>query len=116
MSNVQLTKDSDYLICAIFKSYMDQRKSGTPKSNAKMLGSSKTLHEELMPEWSFEDVDETCRELHRAGLLQCTYADNVAYYVSLNDAGIIYMENRFAGKFDTIVEYMAKVKSAIPFI
>lgn len=113
--NVQLTKDSEYLICSLYKSYKEKRKSGIPKQDAKQCGSSGSIHKDLMPEWSFEDVDETCRELHRADLLHCEYADNVCYFVLLTDRSIIYMENRFTDGLSQVLEYMAKIKSAIFF-
>lgn len=75
---MELTKDSEKLICLIYKDYLEKRKSGLSKSKANEFGSSHDIHERLCPNWIFEDVDDTCRELHRAGLLTCFWADNIA--------------------------------------
>lgn len=103
------------MLCAIYKAYKDKRKSGEPKSDAKCAGSSEIIHANLMPEWIFEDVDETCRELDRAGYLGCFYAEDVTRYSELTDRAIIYMENRFVNGLTGVMEYMAKIKQAIFF-
>jgi len=112
---VELTKDAEYMLCAIYKSYKEKRKNGISKSEAKCTGGAGNIHSNLMPEWSFADVDETCRELSRAGFLACLYADNVTYYADLTDKAVIYMENRFINGLTGVLEYMAKIKQAILF-
>ena len=103
------------MLCAIYKSYKDKRKNGESKLDAKFAGSSQIIHANLMPEWSFEDVDETCCELSRAGFLDCCFADNVVYYSGLTDKAVIYMENRFVNGLTGVLEYMTRIKQAILF-
>lgn len=114
--DIELTKDSDYLICKLYESYLEKRSQQVPKYNAKIMGSSQNIQETVFPKWSCEDVDETCRELDRAGLLQCHYADNSVYTSILSDKGIIYMEHRFKNNINSILEYISKIKDCIPFI
>ena len=116
MSENELTKDAEYMVCALYKSYLDRRKNGVNKHDAKMFGSSENIHKDFMNEWIFQDVDETCRELSRAEYLHNKYADNIAYFVVLSDKAIIYMETRFERKINKIVDYMAKIKNVIPFV
>lgn len=106
--DIVLTKDSDKLICVMYKSYLEKRKSGISKSNATHFGSSHVIHEELLPKWLFEDVDDTCRELSRAGLIKCLWADDIAYDVWISDLGITYMENRFKNGLAEIADFIAK--------
>lgn len=113
---VSLTKDADALICLLYKKYCQDRKGGAPKSQAKMLGSSETIFNSLTPKWTYDDVDETCRELDRSGLAGCFYADNVAQDVWFTDAGIIYMENRFKNGLNGVLDYLGKIKGLIPFL
>lgn len=113
---MNLTKDAEFLICSLYKDYLDKRKSGMSKADAKFTGSSQKMNRDIMPEWSFEDVDETCRELSRAGLLHCGFADDVTYISNLTDDAIIYMENRFQNKASDVIETIAKIKSMIPFL
>lgn len=105
---MNLTKDSEKLICLLYKDYLEKRKSGLSKSKANSFGSSHNIHENLCPDWIFEDVDDTCRELSRAGLLHCLWADDIAYNVNLSDSGIIYMENRFKNGLLGVADFLSK--------
>lgn len=109
MSNIVLSKDADYLICLIYKYYLDLRDNGVSKSDAKTLGDSKNVHQNIIPEWSFADTDETCRELINKNLLDNRiYVDNYCGFMRLSDDGIIYMENRFKNGFSELTDFIAK--------
>lgn len=110
----KLTKDSDALICLLYKNYCQQRKNGVSKANARLFGGSDDIQKDIAPKWSFENVDETCRELHNANLIGCSYYDNVAQNVWLTDNGIIYMENRFKDGLKEVLDYLGKIKDIIP--
>lgn len=114
MAEIQLTKDADALICVLYKEYLEKRKSGVPKRSAGFFGSSKTIHANLMQKWPFEDVDDTIRELSRADLLNCLFADNIAYEVSISEIGVIYMENRFKDGLASLFSYIEKIRLLIP--
>ena len=114
--DIELTKDSDYLICSLYKSYLQKRSNGSSKIQASNTGSSEEMQKELFPNWTLDDVDATCRELDRAGLLHCFYADDVVYTSTLSDQAIIYMEHRFERNINTVMDYIVKIKSMIPFI
>ncbi|KIP21099.1 hypothetical protein JV16_01593 [Anoxybacillus ayderensis] len=114
MVDIQLTKDADALICLLYKQYCAKLKDGVPKSQAKMFGSSEDIHQTIAPKWSFENVDETCRELHRAGLIECRYGDDIVWFVQLSDLGVIYMENRFKEGLKSVLEYLNKIRNVLP--
>ena len=114
MAEIQLTKDADALICVLYKNYLEKRKSGVSKRTAGYFGSSREIHANLMCKWSFDDVDDTIRELSRAGLLRCLFADSIAYEVSISDNGVIYMENRFKDGLASLFNYIEKLRSLIP--
>lgn len=116
MSENELTKDADYMLCALYKSYLNRRENGINKSNAKTFGSSVDIHDTLMKEWNLEDVEETCKELSRAQYISCSPYNNLSCIITLSDKAIIYMENRFERKVSKIVDYMSKIKSVIPFV
>lgn len=113
MGDVKLTRDSDALICALYKEYLQKRKDGTPKGDAKWLGGAEHIQQTIVPKWSLADTEETLWELHRAGLLVCTSADNTVYFASLADDGIIYMENRFKDGLSDVLGYIEKIKSIL---
>lgn len=114
MSDIRLSRDADALICVLYKEFKQRRKSGEPKQKARNMGGSPVIHKNLLPKWSFEDVDETCRELSRAGLVNCSWADNIAYRVILSDAGIVYMENRFKDGLASVLDHLEALRSFIP--
>ncbi len=111
--DIKLTKDSDRLICEIYKNYLDKIKKGVSKIDAKKLGGSDKIQKEIIPTWSLSDVDETCRELSRSGLLDCYYADNVVYLAYLSDTAIIYMENRFKNGLKDVINFLSNFSSFI---
>ena len=113
MSEIRLTKDSDALICALYKDYLQKRKSGIPKGEAKFLGGAEQIQSAIVPKWLLGDVEETLWELCRAGLLDCLSADNTVYMSVLADAGIIYMENRFKDGLSDVLDYVEKVKAIL---
>lgn len=108
MSDVKLSKDADTLICLIYKYYLELCGTGIPKSKAKFLGSSHEIHENIIPEWNFDDVDSTCNELGKNQLLDISPYNNICGIVNLSDNGIVYMENRFSDKIEKVVDYISK--------
>lgn len=111
MSNVSLSKDANYLICLIYKYYLELHDNGISKSQAKKFDNFETIHS-LVSEWSLEDTYDTCLELSANELLikEKQYIDEIYSRFSLSDKGIIYMENRFTNKLDKIVDYISKLK------
>lgn len=110
---IELTKESDYLICKLYKEYLQRRMEKMPKTEAKCFGSSAEIHSELMPDALYEDVDETCRELERAGLLDCSGSDFEVVKAIFTDQAIIYMENRFKNSVKDVTDYLIKIKQLI---
>ena len=111
MSDIQLSRDADYLICLIYKRYLELHDNGICKSDAKSIGDSHDVHQNIVPEWSFEDTDDTCRELINNGLLDNRiYMDNICGSMSLSDNGIVYMERRLGNKISKIINYISKLK------
>lgn len=113
MSEIELTKDSDALICAIYKEYLQRRKSGVPKGDAKSFYGAEKIQKEIVPNWQLADVEETCWELNRKGFLSCRSSNNTIYQAVLQDEAIIYMENRFQNGLSEVLNYLEKIKSIL---
>lgn len=113
MNEIQLSRDADALICVLYREYLNRRKSGVSKSSAKSFGEAKTIHDNFMPKWSVDDVNETCLELCRADLLSCFCANNIVSESTLTDEAIIYMENRFKDGLSALLKYLEKF---VPFL
>ncbi|MBP1907065.1 hypothetical protein J2Z32_003730 [Paenibacillus turicensis] len=115
--NIEITKESDALICLLYKKYSLARKDGATKEEAIAFGSSLDIFNNIAPKWNESDVDSACRELGKAKLLDIpVFADDIAWQVSLSDKGIVYMENRFKDGLNGLLDYLAKIKSIIPFL
>lgn len=112
---MRLTKESDALLCLLYKEFLEIIKSGTPRKEAKELGGSEDIQRDHAPKWSPEDVDELCRELHRFGMLDVFYAGDIAYVVRFSDAGIVYMENRFKDGLLEILDHLQRIRDFLPF-
>lgn len=94
-----LTKNAEKLLVLIYKYYKFRIDNGKSLENAKFVGDLDHLHDNLHIKFSLEDTLELIRELSRAKYLNVTWADNTAYLIAIDDALIIYGENRVA---DTI--------------
>lgn len=103
-----LTKDASKLFCVIYQSYVASRKSGKSIREARYFAGSRYLHEAFFPDWNFNDVDDCCRELSRAGFLQCLWANNCAQEIYITDLGIRAMQKQFNDNLEKIAQAIAK--------
>ena len=107
----ELTKDADKLVCLIYREYLSRRKSGSPKRQAKDFAEENNWPESFLKEFNKDDMSDTLRELKSAGFIK--------QYINggfvLEDACIIYMENRFPNGLSQVLDWLGKIKNAIPF-
>lgn len=109
---INLTKDADKVICLIYKDYLNKRDSGISKSSAKAYARRSDWPESLTANFSVNDIMDTLRELKSVGFLRCYLHGGFV----LTDQAIAYMENRFPNGISQVLEWLAKIKSAIPFV
>lgn len=111
MSDVVLSRDANYLICIIYKYYLELRDNGFTKAKAKDFNSIETIHG-LVPDISLDDIHEICLELSNKNLLiqKEKYIMEKYSRFSLSDDGIIYMGNRFSNKIDKLINYIGNLK------
>ena len=105
-----MTNDAEYLICVLYNEYLNRRADGESKSESAIFGSSAHVFEEFFAEWNIEDIDETLRELHSLGYVNCLFASNTIVCFSLTFSGIAFMEQRFGRKLDKILEAISNLK------
>lgn len=110
--DIKLTKDADKLICVIYKEYLTRIKDGTPKRNAKEFPDHLSWPDSFHQEFSDDDIMETIPELKQAGFIDLYIHGGF----QLKPDAIIYMEQRFPDGISGVLEWMAKFKSAIPFL
>ena len=111
MVDVKLTKDADKMLCEIYAAYIKRRADGTPKRAAKDFANQERWPLEYLAEWNSEDGSESLAELKRAGMIKLYLYDGFC----LNDEAVIYMENRFKNGVSEVLDWLGKIKSAIPF-
>lgn len=102
---MQLTKDADKLVCSMYKSYLEKRKSGVDKTNARHFQPKEITSYKLCADWNIHDVKDTVAEVSRAGLGDMYY--DGGFFA--NDQFIIYMENRFKNGLSEVVDFISKL-------
>lgn len=100
----ELTKDADKLICCIYKEYLEKRKSGIPKKQAKEFDGSFYRNIKALSSWNSSDISDTLRELHDKKFI----FEDIIGNISINDSAIIYMENRFKNGLNEITDFISK--------
>ena len=105
----ELTKDAEKLICCIFKEYLEKRKSGMSKSQAKEFDGNFYLNIKALSKWNSADVSDTLHELHGKKYIK----ENILGDFSLLDDAIVYMENRFKNGLSEVMDFISSLP--LPF-
>lgn len=113
MDELNLTKNASAVLKKIQSRYKQRIKEGMSKSDAADFDSSKAIHEELLPKWTFEDVDSACAELLRAKLLDGFRADGYVFRASLSETGIALSEGSPLKNVPKFVGWVLELAQAI---
>lgn len=100
-----LTKDTDKMLCLIYREYLNRRKSDIPKSEAVMFEHPSMLQTQFLQDYLEDDINSTILELKKNDLIKA-YIDNS---FRLNDSLIVYMENRFKNGLKEVVDFLSKI-------
>lgn len=106
---IKLTKDADKTLCEIYAAYLERRSSGLSKGSAKDFAEKRDWPD---PDWQTPDGEESLRELSHSGMIEMFIMGGFR----LTDDAIIYMENRFKNGLSDALEWLGKIKNAIPFV
>lgn len=101
---MQLTKDTDKMLCFFYEEYLTRRKSGIEKSQAKEFDSPDQLITQFMQGTLPNDIFESLYELRKHNLIKL-YVDGG---FTLRSEAIVYMENRFKNGLIEIADFIAK--------
>lgn len=116
LDDSKLTNDAKFLISSMYAEYIKRRKKQIQKSNARNFENIHFIKNNIMPEWSEADILDTCFELKRHGFIEGAMADNSFYTLYITTEAISELETDFKDTVDTVLDYAAKIKSAIPFL
>lgn len=100
----ELTKDADKLACSMYKSYLQKRKNGVNKVNARHFEPKEIETYKLCSDWSIQDIKTTVSELKKVGLGDMYF--NGGFFA--NERFIIYMENRFVNGIKEVTDFLSK--------
>lgn len=101
---MELTRDTDKIFCLIYEEYLNRRKLGLPKSQAKLFDSPALLQKQFLQGMLEDDISDAILELSHAKAIRMYY--DRSFY--LEDAGIIYMENRFINGLKEVTDFISK--------
>ena len=101
---MELTKDTDMILCQIYKEYLNRLRLDIPKIQAKEFRDPETLVNDFLQGTRPDDVAEAIFELHKINFVEA-YLD--ASFMLKKDA-IIYMENRFKKGLIEVTDFIAK--------
>ncbi len=101
---VELTKDTDKLICCVYKTYLERRNNGMLKVDASRFEDNFYTSDEKLSKWHISDVNESLIELSKAKYIRLT----ITGAFSLEPPLLIHMENRFKNGVRDVVEMVSK--------
>ena len=112
-----LTNDAKYLLISMYARYLERRKDENSKKEARNFQGIDFIKENIMPEWSEEDILDTCFELKRHGYLA---GNNTLYSICLTTEAVAALELKFKEptlkeRIESVLDFAAKIKSVIPF-
>ena len=102
---VQLTSDADKMICCVYKTFLQRRKDGSAKPEARRFAENYFRTDSKLSSWNEGDISDTLLEIGHAGLVKIYIGGNF----DLTDIGIIYMENRFKNGLNEVVDFISKL-------
>lgn len=108
-----LTKDAEYMLCVLYKEYIDRIKAGVPKDDAIFFGGAEKLQDPLFPMWPTHDISATARELKESGYLSALFGDNSLIDSALTKNAVIYMENRFKKNASGLLHTISKLAAIV---
>lgn len=119
MSSIQdrfseLTKDQQYILSILYKSYLDCSKSGEIKVRCNNFGEASEIHSNYFTEFHFQDIESDLKKLKKHGFLKGVIADATINHVEIADATISYFENEFKNNMKSLLGYISQVASFIP--
>ena len=102
--DLELTKDADKMICIIYKSFLQERKSGRSKAEARRFNKDELKTFPDFKSWHPQDITDVLLEIGRKDLVKIYIGGTF----ELSDSGIIYMENRFKNGFLEVADFVSK--------
>lgn len=104
MVEISITKDSDQMLCSLYKEFLKRRKDGFPKADARHFADGTIPKIPPLDSWPDADISDAMLELSRANLLRITIGGDC----DLKDEAIFFMENRFKNGLKDVLSFLAQ--------
>ncbi len=111
--DIELTQNAEYLLCVLYKAYVERSESAEFADIAAYFGGSEDIQQDYITNWSTDKIDNAAWELSRKGLLATQSGDDAVCQSALTDDGIAYMERRFGRKLDTLLQRLATLRTVL---
>ncbi len=111
--DIELTQNAEYLLCVLYKAYVERSKSDELADVAEYFGGSEDIKQDYIPDWTTDKIDKAAWELSNNGLLAVQPGDNTICQSALTHIGIAYMEHRFGHKLDTLLQRLATLRTVL---
>ena len=102
--SIEITKDAEKMLVALYKTYLSRRKNGLSKQEACYFADDYFSTEKPFSEENCNDVNDTRIELGEAGLLR----NFIGGDCELTKPAIIYLENRFKNDLTDVLSVLAQ--------
>ena len=106
---MEFTTDTSKVLTAIYKTYLERRKDGQSKLNAKHFDLEFYKGISYLSSWSEDDICDSLSELSKAKFIK----EYISGDFEVQDALIIQMENRFKNGIAEVSKYLADLASGI---
>ena len=111
--DIELTQNAEYLLCVLYKAYVERSKSDELADAAAYFGDSEDIQEDYLTDWTTDKIDNAVYELSRKGFMAILPGDDTICQSALSNAGIAYMEHRFGHKLDTLLQRLATLRTVL---
>jgi len=111
--DVELTEESEYLLCELYHAYRQRRNQDVPAFDAKLFGGSEQIQEDLLQDWPTHNIDDAALALQEAGFLDTLFADDELAESVLTNKAIAYMDHRFERNADKLLHRIAELRTIL---
>lgn len=101
---VEITKDAEKMLVALYRAFLDRRKEGLSKRDARRFEDGYFSREKPFSSMNPADVSDTRMELYQCNLLKIYIGGDC----ELSDSAIIYLENRFKNGLTDVLSFLAQ--------
>ena len=101
---VELTRDAEAMLVALYKVYLSRRKDGQSKQVARYFDDVFFSTQESFSQMNCSDVNDTRLELGQCGLLR----NYIGGDCELTTNAIIYLENRFKNNLADVLSFLSQ--------